>query len=44
MDENALQDDLQSLGFTSSLAKPEMGKSLGDKEPAHDMTERNESG
>ena len=26
MDAKALQDDLQSLGFTPSLAKPEMGK------------------
>ena len=25
----ALQDDLQSLGFTPSLAKPEMGKEVG---------------
>ena len=26
MDARALQDDLQSLGFTPSLAKPEIGK------------------
>ena len=26
MDAKALQDDLQSLGFTPSLAKPEIGK------------------
>ena len=25
----ALQDDLQSRGFTSSLAKPEIGKEVG---------------
>ena len=25
----ALQDDLQSLGFTPSLAKPEIGKEFG---------------
>ena len=29
MDARALQDDLQSLGFTSSLAKPEIGKEIG---------------
>ena len=28
-DAKALQDDLQSLGFTSSLAKPEIGKKIG---------------
>ena len=26
---NTLQDDLQSLGFTPSLAKPEIGKEVG---------------
>ena len=26
---NELQDDLQSLGFTPSLAKPEIGKEVG---------------
>ena len=25
----SLQDDLQSLGFTPSLAKPEIGKEVG---------------
>ena len=29
MDAKALQDDLQSLGFTPSLAKPEIGKEVG---------------
>ena len=29
VDAKALQDDLQSLGFTPSLAKPEMGKEVG---------------
>ena len=29
VDAKALQDDLQSLGFTPSLAKPEMGKKFG---------------
>ena len=29
MDARALQDDLQSLGFTPSLAKPEIGKEIG---------------
>ena len=44
VDAKALQDDLQSLGFTPSLAKPEMGKEVGDKVPALKMTERNEPG
>ena len=29
VDTRALQDDLQSLGFTPSLAKPEIGKEVG---------------
>ena len=29
VDTKALQDDLQSLGLTSSLANPEMGKEVG---------------
>ena len=29
VDAKALQDDLQSLGFTSCLAKPEMGNEVG---------------
>ena len=29
MDAKALQDDLQSVGFTPSLAKPEIGKEVG---------------
>ena len=29
VDAKALQDDLQSLGFTPSLVKPEMGKEVG---------------
>ena len=29
VDTKALQDDLQSLGVTPSLAKPEMGKKVG---------------
>ena len=44
MDAKALQDDLQCLGFTPSLAKPEMGRRLGDKEFAHKITEQIESG
>ena len=31
VDAKALQDDLQSLGFTPSLAKPEMGKEVGKR-------------
>ena len=29
MDAKALQEDPESRGFTSSLAKPEMGKEVG---------------
>ena len=29
IDAKALQEDLQSLGFTPSLAKPEMGEEFG---------------
>ena len=43
MDAKALQDDVQSLCFTPSIAKPEMGKEVG-KVSAHKMTERKESG
>ena len=43
MDAKALQDDLQSLGFTSSLAKPEMGKEVGRRRATHKMKEWNES-
>ena len=39
VDAKALQDDLQSLGFTPCLAKPEIEGRLGDEEPAHKMTE-----
>ena len=35
----ALQEDLQSLGLTPSLAKPEMGKEVGDEEPGHKKKE-----
>ena len=34
VDAKALQDDLQSLGFTPSLAKPEMGKEV-ERRRAH---------
>ena len=44
MDAKALQDNLKSLGFTPSLAKPEIGKEVGRKKPAHKMIERNKSG
>ena len=43
MDAKALQEDLHSLGFAPSLAKPEMRKRFGDEGPAYNMTERNES-
>ena len=35
----ALQDDLKSFGFTPSLAKPEIGREVGDKEPADKIKE-----
>ena len=35
----ALQDDLQSLGFTPSLAKPEIGKEVGRRR-ARSLDER----
>ena len=38
MEAKTLQDDLKSLGFTPSLAKPEMEKEVGDEEPAYKMT------
>ena len=45
MDAKPLREDLQSLGFTPSLAKPEKGeRSLKDEELIHKMAERNESG
>ena len=48
MDVKALQDDLQSLGFTPCLANPEMGKKVGrrsghsqnDKEKLVSVTHR----
>ena len=39
MDAKALQDDLQSLGFTPSLAKPEMGKEVGRRRAAYKKKE-----
>ena len=40
MDAKPLQDDLQSLGFTPSLAKHEIGKEiLGNEKPAHKIKE-----
>ena len=43
MDVKALQDDLQSLGFTPNLAKSEMEKKVGKQKlgniPAHMMKE-----
>ena len=44
MDKKALQEDLESFGFTPSLAKSEMGKEVGDKGPTYKKTKRNESG
>ena len=39
MDGKTLQEDLKSLGFTPSLAKPETGKEVGKQEPVHKMKE-----
>ena len=44
MDPKALQEDLPCLGFIPSLAKPEMGRRLGDEGPTYKKKERNESG
>ena len=44
MDAKALQDDLQNLGFTPSLAKPEMGKEVVRQKAPHKQTGLNESG
>ena len=43
MSAKALQEDLKSLGFTPSLAKPEIGKEVGRRR-ANEMIEQNESG
>ena len=42
VDAKALQEDLESLGLVWPDLKWE--KRLGDENPAHRMTERNESG
>ena len=39
MDAKALQEDLQNLGFTPSLAKPEKEGRLGDEKFADKMKE-----
>ena len=39
VDAKALQEDLQSLGFASSLAKPEIEKEVGGRR-AHSYDER----
>ena len=39
VDAKAFQDDLQSLEFTPSLTKPEMGKKVGRRR-AHSQDER----
>ena len=44
MDAKALQENLQSFGFTPSLVKLEMEMEIGRQKAAHKMTERNESG
>ena len=44
MDTKALQNDLQSLGFTPSLENLKWERRLGDEEPAHKITDRKESG
>ena len=44
MHAKALQEDLESRGFIPSLAKPEMGKEVGDKGLAPKEAGANESG
>ena len=44
MDAKAFQEDLESLDFTPSLAKLEMGRMLGDEEPTYKKIGRNKSG
>ena len=44
MDAKTLQNNLESLGFTLSMAKPEIEKRLEDEEPAHIMIKQIESG
>ena len=45
MDPKVPQENLESLGFIPSVAKPEMGKEVGgDEGPAHQQTGRNQSG
>ena len=39
----ALQENLESLGFITSLAKTEMGKEIERRRAAHNMTGLNES-
>ena len=39
-DAKALQDDLHSLGFTPSLATPEIGKEVGRRRARTKMKER----
>ena len=44
VDANLLQENLESLGFTSSVAKPEIEKGVGRRRVACKKTGRNESG
>ena len=44
MDAKVFQEDLQSLSFTLSLAKPKMERRLGNEGPAHKTTGRKEFG
>ena len=44
MDPKAHQEDLESFGFTPSLAKPEMGKEVGRLWVTFKKTGRSESG
>ena len=44
MDAKALQEDLQSPGFTPSLTKPKLEKESGRRRPAHKMKQRNDPG
>ena len=44
VDPKVVHEDLQSLRFTPSLAKPDMVKEVGSEGPIHKMTQRNELG
>ena len=44
VDAKALQKDVESFDFSTTLDKPKIGRRLGGEEPTHKKTGRNESG